>query len=228
MFSIFLILEFVGKGIGNMRMQEIFSLFYCKSWWIVDLNQENGVSIFLVYKVKKCLLESGKVIAYLHLVTDAYSRKIVGWVLADTLRAALSIQALQMAIDQAMEMNGGESLKGLIHHSDRGVQYCCDAYVQKLQEYDISISMTEDYKPTDNAIAERVNGIIKMEKVYRMHVFKDIECARDTIGRYIQFYNNRRPHMSIGYKTPSKVHLEQGIQQKMWKKKIYTSKKKDS
>ena len=167
-------------------------------------------------------------VAYLHLVTDAYSRKIVGWVLADTLRAALSIQALQMAIDQVIEMNGGESLKGLIHHSDRGVQYCCDAYVQKLQEYDISISMTEDYKPTDNAIAERVNGIIKMEKVYRMHVFKDIECARDTIGRYIQFYNNRRPHMSIGYKTPSKVHLEQGIQQKMWKKKIYTSKKKDS
>lgn len=167
-------------------------------------------------------------VAYLHLVTDAYSRKIVGWVLADTLRAALSIQALQMAIDQAIEMNGGESLKGLIHHSDRGVQYCCDAYVQKLQEYDIRISMTEDYKPTDNAIAERVNGIIKMEKVYRMHVFKDIECARDTIGRYIQFYNNRRPHMSIGYKTPSKVHLEQGIQQKMWKKKIYTSKKKDS
>ena len=88
--------------------------------------------------------------------------------------------------------------------------------------------MTEDYKPTDNAIAERVNGIIKMEKVYRMHVFKDIECARVTIGRYIQFYNNRRPHMSIGYKTPAKVHLEQGIQQKMWKKKIYTSKKKDS
>ena len=66
-----------------------------------------------------------------------------------------------MAIDQAMDMNGGESLKGLIHHSDRGVQYCCDAYVQKLQEYDISISMTEDYKPTDNAIAERVNRIIK-------------------------------------------------------------------
>ena len=66
-------------------------------------------------------------VAYLHLVTDAYSRKIVGWVLADTLRAALSIQALQMAIDQAMDMNGGESLKGLIHHSDRGVQYCCDA-----------------------------------------------------------------------------------------------------
>ena len=93
----------------------------------------------------------------------------------------------------------------------------------------LNMNDKDNSKPQDdNAIAERVNGIIKMEKVYRMHVFKDIECARDTIGRYIQFYNNRRPHMSIGYKTPSKVHLEQGIQQKMWKKKIYTSKKKDS
>lgn len=167
-------------------------------------------------------------VAYLHLVTDAYSHKIVGWKLADTLRAAISIDALQMAIDQALEMGGSECLKGLIHHSDRGVQYCCDAYVQKLQEYGISISMTEDYKPTDNAIAERVNGIIKMEKVYRMHVFKGIEVARAAIERYIQFYNYRRPHMSIGYKTPAKAHLEEGIQQKMWKKKKYASKKADS
>lgn len=167
-------------------------------------------------------------VAYLHLVTDAYSHKIIGWKLADTLRAAISVEALQMAIDQAIEMGGRECLKGLIHHSDRGVQYCCDAYVQKLQEYEISISMTEDYKPTDNAIAERVNGIIKMEKVYRTHVFKDIVSARAAIERYILFYNNRRPHMSIGYKTPSKVHLEKGLQQKMWKKKNYASKKTNS
>lgn len=88
--------------------------------------------------------------------------------------------------------------------------------------------MTEDYKPTDNAIAERIYSIIKMEKVYRMHVFKDIESAKAAIGRYIQFYNYRRPHMSIGYKTPAKAHLEQGTQQKMWKKKKYAPKKKDS
>ena len=161
-------------------------------------------------------LANGEV-AYLHLVTDAYSHKIVGWVLADSLRAAMSIQALQMAIDQAVEMTGSSSLKGLVHHSDRGVQYCCDAYVLKLQEHEISISMTEDYKPTDNAIAERVNGIIKMEKVYRQHVFKDIECAKASIKRYIHFYNDRRPHMSIGYKTPATVHQEQGTQEKMWK-----------
>ena len=167
-------------------------------------------------------------VAYLHLVTDAYSHKIVGWVLADTLRAAMSVKALEMAIEQAVDMGGKDCLNGLIHHSDRGVQYCCDAYVQKLQEYGISISMTEDYKPTDNAIAERVNGIIKMEKVYRTHLFEDIGCAKPVIERYIQFYNNRRPHMSIGFKTPAKAHLEQGIQKKMWKKKKYPSKKTDS
>ncbi len=163
-------------------------------------------------------------VAYLHLVTDAYSHKIVGWVLADTLRASMSLQALEMAIGQAVEMGGEECLKGLVHHSDRGVQYCCDAYVQKLQEHGIDISMTEDYKPTDNAIAERVNGIIKVEKVYRARPFEDIECARSVIGRYILFYNNRRPHMSVGYKTPAKAHLEQGAQEKMWKKKIYPAK----
>lgn len=167
-------------------------------------------------------------VAYLHLVTDAYSHKIVGWVLADTLRAAMSVEALEMAIEQAVGMGGKERLKRLIHHSDRGVQYCCDAYVQKLQEYGISISMTEDYKPTDNAIAERVNGIIKMEKVYRTHLFEDIDSARPVIERYIQFYNNRRPHMSIGFKTPAKAHLEQGVQKKMWKKKKYPPKTTDS
>lgn len=171
-------------------------------------------------------LANGEV-AYLHLVTDAYSHKIVGWVVANTLRAAMSIQALQQAIDQAVKQSGSNCLKGLIHHSDRGVQYCCDAYVEKLKEYQICISMTEDYKPTDNAIAERINGIIKTEKIYRQHVFKDIESARTSIERYIHFYNNRRPHMSIGYKTPSTVHLEQGLQEKMWKKRKYPSKKVD-
>ena len=105
-------------------------------------------------------------VCYLHLITDAYSHMIVGWALADTLKAAVSMQALQMAIDQAVAMCGSEVLTGLIHHSDRGVQYCCDAYVSMLKEHGITISMTEDYKPTDNAIAERFNGILKVESVY--------------------------------------------------------------
>jgi len=168
-------------------------------------------------------LESGDV-CYLHLITDAYSHKIVGWALAQTLRAAVSIKALKMAIEQAEEMSGSHSLKGLTHHSDRGVQYCCDAYVEMLKAYDITISMTEDYKPTDNAIAERINGVIKMESVYRHKRLPSYEYAQNFIPRYINFYNYRRPHMSIGYKIPAVVHLEQGEQKKMWKNKIYPKK----
>ena len=140
------------------------------------------------------MLNNGDV-CYLHLITDAYSRMIVGWELADTLRAAIIIKALEQAISQA----GGVSLEGLIHHSDRGVQYCCDDYVGTLKEHKIKISMTEDYNPTDNAIAERANGIIKTETVYSRKTFNGLEHARNVIGRFIHFYNYRRPHMSIGY-----------------------------
>jgi putative transposase len=120
-------------------------------------------------------------VCYLHLVTDAYSHKVVGWVLSDTLRASASIEALRQAIKQAVAMTGSNMLKGLTHHSDRGVQYCCDAYVAILKSYGISISMTEDYKPTDNAIAERVNGIIKEECVYRQRQFNSSEHASEVI-----------------------------------------------
>ena len=162
-------------------------------------------------------------VCYLHLITDAYSHKIVGWALAGTLKAAITMQALKMAIEQAVAMKSSEVLTGLIHHSDRGVQYCCDAYVAMLRAYGISISMTEDYKPTDNAIAESVNGKIKVESVYRKR-FNSFEHAYNVIERYIHFYNYHRPHMSIGYKVPALVHLEQGEQKKMWKNKIYPQK----
>ena len=161
---------------------------------------------------------------YLHLMTDAYSRKIVGWALADTLRSAITMRALEQAISQAAALKGSENLEGLIHHSDRGVQYCCDDYVATLQAHGIAISMTEDYNPTDNAIAERLNGIIKIERVYSQRHFNDIEHARNVIGRYIHFYNYCRPHMSIGYKVPAVAHLERGEQKRMWKKKNYASK----
>ena len=162
-------------------------------------------------------------VCYLHLITDAYSHKIVGWALAGTLKAAITMQALKMAIEQAVAMKSSEVLTGLIHHSDRGVQYCCDAYVAMLKAYGISISMTEDYKPTDNAIAESVNGKIKVESVYRKR-FNSFEHAYNVIERYIHFYNYHRPHMSIGYKVPAVAHLEQGEQKKMWKNKIYPPK----
>ena len=108
-------------------------------------------------------------------------------------------------------------LSGLIHHSDRGIQYCCNAYVEELVSHGISISMTEDYKPTDNAIAERVNGIIKQELVYRRKQFASYEEAYEAIERFITFYNDSRPHMSIDYQTPSVAHQQVGTQQRHWK-----------
>jgi len=92
-------------------------------------------------------LEDG--VCYLHLITDAYSHKIIGWILAPGLHAVYTLHALEMAIAGA----GKTDLSGLIHHSDRGVQYCCDSYVKCLSLHHINISMTQDYKPTDNAIA---------------------------------------------------------------------------
>jgi transposase InsO family protein len=149
---------------------------------------------------------------YLHLVTDAYSRKIVGWCLSDTLEAENTLEALRMAAGQAT----ADELRELVHHSDRGVQYCCNAYTEELKRYGIRISMTEDYKPTDNAIAERVNGTIKTEVIYRERRFKTIDDARERISSFIAFYNDLRPHSSIGMKAPSKAHKEHGEQQRMW------------
>ena len=125
---------------------------------------------------------------YLHLVTDAYSHKIVGWCLSETLEAEYTLGALRMAIGQAT----ADELKGLIHHSDRGVQYCCNAYTDELKKYGIRISMTEDYKPTDNAIAERVNGILKTEVIYRERRFKTYQDALERISGFILFYNDTR------------------------------------
>lgn len=143
-------------------------------------------------------IETDDGVVYLHLVTDAWTHEIIGWVLSDSLMAANTIAALEMGIEHA----GGADLSFLIHHSDRGSQYCSNAYVGLLKSVKASISMTEDYKPTDNAIAERVNGIIKQEWLYRMKRPRDLEDARNIINDIIDFYNNKRPHMSNGMMTP--------------------------
>lgn len=150
---------------------------------------------------------------YLHLITDAYSHKILGWCLSDTLEAKYTIMALLMAVERC----GQSDLTGLIHHSDRGSQYCSNEYTYILKELGACISMTEDYKPTDNAIAERVNGIIKTEVLYRIKRPKDRLEAYKKIDEFIAFYNVRRPHMSIGNQTPEEVHKQTGEQERKWK-----------
>ena len=164
------------------------------------------------------LLANGGV-CYLHLVTDVYSRKIVGWCLSSTLHARHSLDALDMAISAAVER--GDDLSRLIHHSDRGIQYCSHLYVGRLKAVGASISMTEDGNPTDNAIAERVNGIVKNEYLTGLSLSDTME-AYSAISKAIGHYNNVRPHMSLGYVTPAKVYGEPGCKgDRAWKKREY-------
>lgn len=137
---------------------------------------------------------------YLSLITDAYSRKIVGHYLSTDLKAAGCIKALNQALKARMYPE-----KSLIHHSDRGTQYCCDEYVSILKAKGISISMTQTGSPYDNAVAERVNGILKTEfDLYK--TFKSHSQATAAIDYAVYKYNNLRLHASCGYKTPEKAH----------------------
>lgn len=133
---------------------------------------------------------------YLSLVTDHWSRKIVGFSVYPTLEATGPLEALKMALCTS------ESCHGLIHHSDRGVQYCSSQYVELLTHNGIRISMTERRRPDQNAIAERVNGILKSE-FYLDTTFDSRHEALRAIGRAIYVYNNIRLHLSLGLTTPS-------------------------
>ena len=147
--------------------------------------------------------------AYLSLITDAYSRKIVGFYLSKDLSANGPLQALKMAL-----ANNPNRI-GLIHHSDRGVQYCCDAYVKLLKNNNIKISMTENGDPLENAIAERVNGILKQELLEE--VFPNFETAQRDIAIACSTYNHLRPHGSIDNLKPAEAHQQSGELKKRWK-----------
>lgn len=138
---------------------------------------------------------------YISFITDAYSHKIVGYQVAETMEAIESIQALQMALSGLEPKN----LMNLIHHSDRGIQYCSHAYVKLLQDNKIQISMTENGDPLENAVAERINGIIKEEylETYEINNLKD---AKGLLQAVVDLYNNERPHMSISNFTPNSIH----------------------
>jgi transposase InsO family protein len=138
---------------------------------------------------------------YISFVTDAFSHKIVGYQVAETMEAVESIQALKMGLSAL----GAEPHLQLTHHSDRGIQYCSYAYVKLLQDYNIKISMTENGDPLENAIAERINGIIKDEYLDGHHVTTILE-AKELLKTVVELYNNERPHMSIGNLTPNQIH----------------------
>ena len=179
------------KGIAITRPNQV---------WVSDITYvevyEDGIRKFM----------------YLSLVTDAYTHEIVGWALHDNLDTTGPLRALRMAIANF----GSYGLKGLIHHSDRGCQYCSQEYVNVLVENGIRISMTDKGDPYENAIAERVNGILKTEWLYHTRLTSR-SAARNHIGRIVDIYNHDRPHMSNGMLTPAQARARHGELKKCWK-----------
>lgn len=149
---------------------------------------------------------------YLHLITDAYSKQIMGYCVSENLAATATIKALQMALAK-------RKYKGsLIHHSDRGLQYCSAGYVKILEQNKIAISMTQDGNPYDNAIAERVNGMLK-DEFGLYDTFSDIQQAQKQTQQSISLYNNKRPHLSCHMLTPDQMHSQTELKIKTWSKK---------
>jgi putative transposase len=147
---------------------------------------------------------------YLSLITDAYSRKIMGYNFRNDLAAEGCIAALQMALNNKVYN------EPLIHHSDRGSQYCSQQYIKLLLENNIAISMTENGDPYENALAERMNGIIKTEfNLYNTQL--GFEQTGKLIEKSINAYNSLRPHASCDYMTPDETHLQTGQLNKRWK-----------
>lgn len=149
---------------------------------------------------------------YLSLITDAYSRKIMGHCFHKDLSARGCLRALEIALANRMYN------QGLIHHSDRGSQYCSREYVETLLASGIAISMTENGDPYENALAERVNGIIK-EEFSLHHSGTGFDDTRKKIAESIRAYNEIRPHASCDYLTPEQAHLRTGDLAKRWKNK---------
>jgi transposase InsO family protein len=150
---------------------------------------------------------------YLALVTDAYSKKILGYNVSNSLNTKGALDALHMAIN-----NRTYKKEVLIHHSDRGIQYCSDLYQETLNTNKIVCSMTEKYDPYQNAIAERINGIIKQEFIGDIEV-GSIDLMRLLIDESIAIYNTERPHFSCNLMTPKKMHQQRELRRKTYKMK---------
>ena len=154
---------------------------------------------------------------YLFLITDAYSRKIVGHHVSDDMKVTSAVVALKKALAQKPV----ETI--VIHHSDRGIQYCSNEYVALLQQHYALISMTQSGDPLENAMAERVNGILKTELISSNYA--DTDKAVRSIARAVIIYNFKRRHSSINYQIPNEVHQQKGPQIRRWKNYYHTHKK---
>ena len=150
---------------------------------------------------------------YLSLVTDAYSKKIVGFNVADNLNTESSLAALKKALKQRKD-----ALLPLIHHSDRGLQYCANEYQNLLKKSNIKCSMTQNSDPYENAVAERINGILKQEfGIDKFH--NELSITKLLVKNAIEIYNQKRPHYSNFLLTPNQMHQQNKIKMRTYKTK---------
>jgi putative transposase len=162
-----------------------------------DLTLSHAEQVF-VSDITYIKTDSGH--SYLALVTDAYSKKIMGWKLDNNMKVSLVKEALAMAHKNCIHNH-----KNIIHHSDRGIQYCCPDYSEFAQNKGFILSTTQQYDPYENAVAERINGILKYEFGLK-NTIKTIKIANKMINEAVKIYNNERLHWSLELKTPQKVH----------------------
>ena len=190
------------KGLLVRRRRKYAVTTQSQHWFRVYSNHLADFTAERPHQVWVCditYLRTRQGFVYLFLITDAFSRKIVGWELSNSLGLEGALRALDQAIKQC------PSPQGLIHHSDRGFQYCSHEYVNKLKAKGIEISMAEAGNCYENAMAERVNGILKDE--YGLDVtYADGKHARQAAREGIQCYNEERPHWSLDLEIPAKVH----------------------
>ncbi|WP_428229473.1 IS3 family transposase [Flavobacterium sp.] len=150
---------------------------------------------------------------YLSLITDAYSKRIMGFNVADNMNAHSSLTALKNAIKKRRDRG-----KTLIHHSDRGIQYCSDQYQKLLHKNNIKCSMTQNSDPYENAVAERINGILKQEFSIDKFNLK-LDVMKVLVKNAIDIYNNKRPHYSNYMLTPSQMHQQSVVKMRTYKRK---------
>ena len=155
---------------------------------------------------------------YLSLVTDAYSKKIMGYYVANNLNTESSVMALKMAIKQRANKD-----LPLIHHSDRGLQYCADQYQSVLQKNNILCSMTQNSDPYENAVAERINGILKQEFMIDKYE-QNVEIMRIIVKEAVEIYNQNRPHFSNYLLTPNQMHKQNKLKIRTYKTKKSSNK----
>ncbi|TAG91375.1 MAG: IS3 family transposase [Bacteroidetes bacterium] len=187
------------------------------SEWVVNMDRIIQLKAHEMWVADITYIPLKNRFAYLFLITDAYSRKIVGFHVSDDMKVSSAIVALKKALAQKPP----ETI--VIHHSDRGIQYCSTAYVQLLQQHHAHISMTQNGDPYENAIAERVNGILKSELISKY--YDTIDSASIHIARCITIYNYKRRHSSLNWQIPNEVHQQQGPQIKRWKNYYYNNSK---